>query len=588
MGVINILDEDLSNKIAAGEVIERPASVVKEVVENSIDAGSLNITVEIQNAGKSLIKISDDGIGMDQQDAVTAFQRHATSKIKTTDDLFNINTFGFRGEALPSIAAVSDLKLRTRLKNEVEGTEVYIRGGIFQDVKSAGTPEGTIIEVRNIFFNTPVRKKYLKTSQTELTNIIDAFINLSIAENKIHFKLIVDNKEVYNFVPVQNVIERIYQVFGDEISSNLIFNEEKTTGIKYCGYFSRPELNRNSRKHQYIFVNNRYVKNIGLTYSIEQAYSNLLPKGAYPIFFLFLEVNPNLVDVNVHPTKKEVKFSNEYILKNFLTDTISRKILKQDLSYKVELEKNKNINLEVIKKIELNNSFTNNLSVNKLFSDVLKSDISENKDASSVELQKIESEKLNFNRSKYIGQVFNTYLLFEEEEDLIFIDQHALHERILYEKLKKSFKSKNVKAQRLLLPITIDITKKEMEIIERNKNEFEKAGFIIEPFGTNSIILHSVPVLLGKRASDTKLMMDIIDEILENENGLKDTEIIELIISTAACRSAVKAGDKLIASEVSELIKLTETLSTAYFCPHGRPTKVKIKKSEIEKIFLRR
>ncbi|HOK40866.1 MAG TPA: DNA mismatch repair endonuclease MutL [bacterium] len=591
MGIINILNETLSNKIAAGEVIERPASVVKELIENSIDAKATYILVEILNAGKSLIKITDNGIGMDKEDAVLCFQRYATSKIKTDNDLFNISSYGFRGEALPSIAAVSEIKLRTKQKDKLEGTEVIIRGGNFQDVRNIGTPEGTIIEVRNLFFNTPARKKYLKTSQTELSNIIDNFINFAIVHPDIHFILFVDNKEVYNLPKVNSIFERIYSIFGSEISDKLIFIENnENKNIKLNGYFGKPEINKISRKYQYIYVNARFVKSLPITYAVEYVYSSLMPKDVYPVFFLFLNIDPTLIDVNVHPTKREIKFSNEYYIRELIINSLKKELIKEDLAYTPEIKIEKIQNFKITEQ-----SFNSNLSEAKI---IIEKRIEQNEKLFSADETKIEkkedieikSETLNLKKAHFIGQLFSTYLLFEENNDLIIIDQHALHEKILYSRLKKSFENKEIKSQRLLLPITIEITKKEIEIINKIKDLFLKAGFEIEVFGFNSIIIHSVPILLGKRSSDTKLMINIIDDILEKFENSKQTEFefIDFIIATTACKAAVKAGDKLIHSEISELIKLSEEIINPYFCPHGRPVKIKIRKEEIEKLFLRR
>ena len=725
MGNIVLLDDLTINQIAAGEVIERPASVIKEMVENSIDAGATSVTIEIKNGGISYIRIQDNGKGITKDDVELAFERHATSKIRSSQDLENVQSMGFRGEALASIAAISDIELITKTENEEIGTKVNVKGGDILGIEECGAPKGTAITVRNLFYNTPVRYKFLKKDFTETGYIEDVVTRIALVHPEIEIKLINTGKTVIQTNGSGDLKNVIYSIYGKEIAQELLYVDYEYEYIKVKGVIGKPQIARSNRSNQIFFVNKRYVKDKTLTSAAEQAFKGMLPIGKFAFLVLDVEMPPKKVDVNVHPAKLEVRFEDENTVFKSVYHSIKDTLLKQDLI--PEREKNKEIkeatkdafkitnmtvanvikensNIEPIKNevkekneetikdsiisssmdaIEKLKEFQNqmkreieekkyNNEINRTQENVtvqekeesekniseesinivtkpdesnstnleeskkeeIKTEvIEENKQNGEISVEKKdgnttfeemykqlfgkepyggrkqeekkeeyevfdeiednnlsvfeETEDYKVSQYKFIGIVFNTYIILEIGKEMYIMDQHAAHERIMYEKVKENFYSETEKnSQMLLLPDIITLTHKEMNIAKDNIYLFEKAGFVLEEFGDNTIKLSGVPDICIDL--DTKeLFMETLDEINTVARTAKQ-EKEEKFIATIACKSAVKANMLLTKEEVDSLMQELLKLPNPFTCPHGRPTVIKMSKYEIERKFARK
>ena len=690
MGKIVLLDELTINKIAAGEVIEKPASVVKELVENSIDAGATNITVEIQNGGISKIRIIDNGSGMSKDDLEFAFERHATSKIRKAADLENVKSMGFRGEALASIAAIAHVELVSKTEDDNIGHKIVVEGGKILEIEDSASQKGTTITVSNLFFNTPVRYKFLKKDFTEAGYIEDAVTRIAIANPNIAIKLINGNKTIIQTNGNGDLKTVIYTIYGKEIAEGLLKVNYEYEGIKVTGAIGKPEIARNNRSYQMFFVNKRYIKDKTLSAGVEQAFKGLIPIGKYGVVVLNIEIEPNKIDVNVHPTKLEIRFQEEQKVFKAIYHSVKDTLLKGDLVKEVEREpvveeQKLEVNQEPVKleenqikteqvvepKVEtedikksgfmglfkkkekdadefIENYSTNTLQEilaqksagqpeeveiptqeqkNKMEDMIEKQKELENpkveeptsKDFDEMyvktfgklpETQKIEEnsnkidvktlkevenisvfeEKENYNtipKYKFIGSLFSTYLVIEMKDEIYIIDQHAAHERVMYEKVKKNFYNNMEKdSQIMLLPDIIELSHKERAIVKENTDLFKKAGFIIEEFGDNTIRLIGVPSLCMDL--DTKeLFLEILDEIDTVAITAKQ-EKEDKFISTIACKAAVKANMKLTNEEVDTLMRQLLVLPNPFTCPHGRPTAIKMTRYDIERKFNRK
>ena len=684
MGKIVLLDELTINKIAAGEVIERPASVVKELVENSIDAGATNITVEIQNGGISKIRIIDNGSGMSKDDLEFAFERHATSKIRKADDLENVKSMGFRGEALASIAAIAHVELVTKTENDEIGHKIIVEGGKILEIEDAASKQGTTITVSNLFFNTPVRYKFLKKDFTEAGYIEDAVTRIAIANPNIAIKLINGGKTIIQTNGNGDLKTVIYTIYGKEIAEGLLEVNYEYEGIKVTGAIGKPEIARNNRSYQMFFVNKRYIKDKILSAGVEQAFKGLIPIGKYGVVILNIEIEPNKIDVNVHPTKLEIRFQEEQKVFKAIYHSVKETLLKGDLVKEVEKEpivveeqKKAVEEIQIKKEPEIEqkeesedikktgfmglfkkkekdtDEFIEKYSTNTLqeifaqknvkqaeeikiptqeqkenMENVLEkqkklenSQVEEtptkdfdemyvktfgklpetkkvdedytridNKTLKEVENISVFEEKENYNtipKYKFIGALFSTYLIIEIKDEVYIIDQHAAHERVMYEKIKKNFYSNMEKeSQIMLLPDIIELSHKEKAIVKENTDLFKKAGFIIEEFGDNTIRLIGVPSLCMDL--DTKeLFLEILDEIDTVAITAKQ-EKEDKFISTIACKAAVKANMKLTNEEVDTLMKQLLVLPNPFTCPHGRPTAIKMTRYDIERKFNRK
>ena len=584
MSKIQVMNEDLANKIAAGEVVEKTMNVVKELVENSIDAKSTMIKVELIDSGVKEIKVIDDGIGMDKDDAVLAFSRHATSKLKSLDDLFNINSLGFRGEALPSIASVSNVTLKT--SDGKTGTMVELVGGVIKEIKSCDLKQGTTIIVKDLFYNTPVRLKYLKSLYTELANISDYLNKMALSYPNIKFILINNSKELLNTSGSGDLLKTILNIYGLIVANKMMFIENMNNDYKISGYISYPELTKSNRGSITLLVNNRVVRNNEIIKAILEAYHTYIPKDRYPYIVLNIEVDPFLVDVNVHPTKMEVKFSKQDNLLNLIMETISNKLSKKTLIPKVINE-----NIE-------DNYYQDDLTINNdLFNspEVIKEEIKEVKKLEELTFDfSVQEEKENYEefpedsriKDMYpIGIVHGTYIICENPDGMFIIDQHAAAERINYEKYYHALSTHSKNTIDVLVPYKIELPANEYLILSKNFSILDRLGFKYEEFGTNTLIIRTHPTWIPKYAP-LEAIKKIIDIIIMNEDFDED-KFNEKVSITLACKMSIKAGDVITMPDMTYLINELRHTKNPFTCPHGRPTIIAYTKYDLEKLFKR-
>ncbi len=564
MSDIVLLDDLTINKIAAGEVIERPANVVKELVENSIDAGATSVSIEIKKGGKGLIKVSDNGKGMSIEDMPIALERHATSKIREIEDLENTYTMGFRGEALASISAISKTTLISKTKDNPFGAKIVARAGNIEEAGEVAANQGTTIIVEELFFNTPVRYKFLKKDQTETRAIKEWVQKAAIANLDISFRLINDGKTVFQSSGNGKIEDIIYTIYGKEIKENIVKVNYTEDSIKITGVVGNTRIAKDSRKDQIIFLNKRNIKNPILYSSADQAFKGATGIGKYGFFILNLEMPADCYDVNVHPTKSEVRFKEEDKLYRIFYHAIKEAILSSEFLGNNEREVEKDY-------VENEYSFLTN------HFDKIEPEVEKQTDA--TEITREEKRKIEY---KFIGILFRTYIIVEIDDEIYLIDQHAAHERILYEQIKANYKN-NIKnnSQMMLIPEIINLSHREAEFVQQNMQLFKQIGFELESFGENTIKINGIPDLEYKTNSKN-IFMDILDEMLTGQRSTsKDVE--ERFIATVACKAAVKAHMDLKRQEVDDLINGLLTLKNPYTCPHGRPTTIKIPHEEIKK-----
>lgn len=609
---IKILDDLTINKIAAGEVIESPHSVIKELIENSIDAGASIIISEIKEGGKKYIRVTDNGLGIDEKDVEQAFMQHSTSKITDINDLNNISSLGFRGEALASIAAVSQVEMITRTKDQKYGILIEITGGKIETIKKVGCPVGTTIIVKNLFFNTPARLKFMKSNSTETTKISKIITRLSLSNPGISFKYISNNDIIFT-TPGDNMLSHaILSVFDKDTFGGLIFLDEEESNMKLWGYISQPSLVRGNRNLQIIYINGRYVRNELISKTIEKAYKEKIVINKHPVCILNLSVDPSEIDVNVHPSKIEVKFEKEKEIQEFIYKSIVKILKENAIMPKLSIieqgyqENRKLDSLPIslietndLKDIENDNKVTENTSINEIHENYTENfDIktidrfidkqNENKEK-QTEIDNtykdvIQSSFLDtlLNQYKITGQIFNTYIILEKEESIYLIDQHAAHEKLLYNKFLEEIKNEKVISQGLIEPKVLELSNEDYVLLSDNMNLFVKLGFHIEDFGTNTVLIREVPMILGK-PQDFSFIYEILDETRNNDiaDHFKNT-IIE-----RACKKAIKAKDKLDYYEIKQLIEELRTLTPPLTCPHGRPIILTMSRYDIEKHFKR-
>ncbi len=590
------LPDELANCIAAGEVVERPASVVRELIDNSIDAGACNIAIEIKDSGKRYIRVTDDGIGMTRNDAVLCFERHATSKIKTVEDLNAITTLGFRGEALPSIAAVSKVRLSTFYEGESVGTEIEVNNGAVKSVKDAPPVKGTSVEVKDLFLNIPARLKFLKSDTTETSHIIEVVNQHALSHPMIKFRMERGGERLIDTFSTDNRLNRIASIFGNEIVNNLMPVEGKYSSnlkLSVRGYISKIGLDKGSRGMQYIFVNNRYIRDRVISHAVYEAYKTMLSRDRHPIYFLFLDIDPKMIDVNVHPTKIEVRFMRQGEIHDFIKDTIRDSMKRGQESvvsdqWSVSSETGVGYYKDRVR--EATEKYISNQE--SVFSIPIQD--SRLKTPSS-ELKLSPEMESDLSKFKPIGQIFNSFIILQGVDNIIFIDQHTAHERILYERLLNKMRDSRIEVQTMLLPVNIELSNKESLVLQSNLDNLKKLGFDIESFGENSFVIRSVPSILSE--DDCKqAVKDILDKLVVSEanlssSGQKGTsfdEVINKMILVMACRGAVKAGQILSIEEMSSLIKELMNANRPFTCPHGRPIALSIEKEQILKGFLRR
>jgi DNA mismatch repair protein MutL len=594
MNKVHRLDESTVTKIAAGEVIERPASVVKELVENSIDAGATRIEIEIKNGGRQLIKVTDNGQGMDREDAVLAIERHTTSKISDPNDLWKLHTLGFRGEALPSIAAVSIFEMTTKTAESKLGSLVEVRGGFLQKVKDTGAPDGTTIKVQELFFNTPARFKYMKTIPTEAGYISEIIARLALGYPEISFRLQHGEYELL-FTPGNgDLYETVVAIFGKEVAKEMIPVSYEENGLKITGYIGKPSVARNNRNYEVFFVNRRYFHSRTLSAAVEKAFHTLLPIARYPFVILFLEISLDMVDINAHPTKMEVRFSNDADLFKVTYNSI-RKTLKDSCLLSEWIAPEEDYTAVIVPENHSPEPTAQPLELTypePNISKEIEKQVSVIHEQSAAEIDYEVNEapsKTNFNDKSYYvfpKAIANTYIIAQDEKGLLFMDQHAAHERILFEQYMN--KSKEfLGTQALLIPETVNLSYVQYKVVSERLSVFADLGFELEAFGGQTIIVRGVPLTLINM-DYCQIIIDFADQYINFETFKDPSEIKESFITTMACRTAIKAGDNLNLLEMESLVKDLFRCDNPYTCPHGRPTIFRMNHDEIAKKFLRR
>lgn len=630
MAKIQLLDQKTIDNIAAGEVIERPASVVKELVENAVDAKANAVTVEIKDGGMTLIRVTDNGIGIPKDQVKTAFLRHATSKIRSVEDLLSVSSLGFRGEALSSISAVAQVELVTKTAESFSGVSYKIYGGEEEAFEEIGAPDGTTFLVKNLFYNTPARRKFLKSATTEAGYVEQMMVHIALSHPEISFKFIHNNKNKIYTSGNGKVKDIIYHIYGRDVAGALIPVEAQNDDVKVTGFVAKPYVSRGNRNYESYFINGRYIKSSIIYKAIEEGYRTFTMKHRYPFVCLDFKIDQELLDVNVHPTKMEIRFRNGREIYDLVVDTVRAALLQKDLVQDVLKETPKKKEVPKTKEVKKPEPF----EVNRRREDVkqqaekqivtaattekksLKQDSSKSESSKSAkkptyaglnyntekkEFPKYKTDELSSNQMtlkedpvfsvqarpdrKILGQLFKTYWLIEYEDQLFIMDQHAAHEKVNYERLMRNFKEKEIYSQRLDPPMVVTVSMMEAEALSRYKDAFAGLGFTIESFGGNEYCIREVPAnLYGIGERD--LFMELLDAISQ-ENGTLDTEVIASKIATMACKMSIKGNQKVSLMEVEHLLDELMELENPYQCPHGRPTIIKMSKYEIDKKFKR-
>jgi DNA mismatch repair protein MutL len=609
MGNIITLDEGTIKKIAAGEVVENPASVVKELVENSIDAGASRIDTEIKKGGISFVRVSDNGSGIEEDDIEKVFRRHSTSKIRNAGDIYSISSLGFRGEALASIAAVSRVELVTRTSSMPYGLHVYAEDGNIKSLEKTGSPQGTTVIIRDLFYNTPARFKFLKKDITEAGYISDILTRIALSNPSISFSLSSGGKSIIHTPGNGNLATTIASIYGMEIGKSIIEINYKDEIAAITGYAGRPEISRANRKYQSIFVNGRYIRSKLIASAIDEAYNTYLMKNRYAFIVLNIKIDPIATDVNVHPAKLEIKFSDEQAIYRAVYHAVKNAVLEGSGIVEVKPEKElffKESRQAVVEKkagksagqpdYPYNRHYLSRQGIDDVHAlqDNRLDNHSNLGKISYPNLENMETQDYFFNDdrsgdlsgAKIIGQAFLTYILLEKEDYLLLIDQHAAHERIVFEEMKELFFANESMAQELIVPLTINMTYQEIKTLDENKAFFNRLGYNFEEFGNNSIIVRSVPYG-GCCGNEKDMFLEILDIVSSSRKEGINT-LAEKAIYQIACKAAVKANMNLDNKEIVEMLRKLSTLQNLYTCPHGRPVAIKISRSELEKMFKRR
>lgn len=619
---INLLDKSVSDKIAAGEVIERPVSIVKELVENSIDAESDSIVVEIKKGGHDYIRVTDNGIGIEKNEIEKAFVRHATSKIESESDLENLITLGFRGEALASISAVTRMDVVSKTSDEKTGIRLNIHAGDIISKSQVGCPDGTTMIIRDLFFNTPARLKFMKSESSDTSQITTFMSNIAVGFPEISFRYVVNGKIVFTTDGKGNLNDTIIQVYNHSDFQNLIEIKDEIPGLKIRGFISRPSINRNTRKLQIYLVNGRVIESKIIDAAIEEGYRERLFEGRFPIAFLLLELDPKAIDVNIHPNKKVIKFDDEKKVKEFIADAIHSAITSADSvprpisentlidkidqnpisasnSVKYDIEESDNSRddyfVDVYAKPDQNS--TKQMSLASILreegiarensSESIKNEISQESEDLLSKFDMVQKDEIPWEDVRPIGVVFATYILATDDVYFYIIDQHAAHERIYYEKFVTNYIDEGHSGsttQLLAVGIVIDLTPQEESLIENKMSILQSLGFEIESFGPGSVIIRGVPDFMNMEEAEI-FARNVIEDTDENADVRNQVAIDKLI--TKSCKSAVKANDYLTDEEVSSLLNTLRNCKNPYSCPHGRPTIIKFSKYEMERMFKR-
>ncbi|MBC8481475.1 MAG: DNA mismatch repair endonuclease MutL [Planctomycetes bacterium] len=589
MACIKVLDQNMINMIAAGEVIERPASVVKELIENSIDSGADKIVVNIEEGGRKLISVTDNGCGMDTEDLRLAFEPHATSKINSSADLSTISTLGFRGEALASISSIAQLTATSRTKNSLQANSVSIDCGQNKNLCPASADYGTKIQVRDIFYKLPARQKFLKSANTEMNHITECFKRIALANPNINLTLIHNKKEIYNLHSGDGLKNRIRSLFGNSVAEGLIETSSHEKNVNIKAFLGRPEISKTNKNTQYFFLNGRFIKDKFIFHALNEAYRSQLEPNRHPAAFVFIELPPDDFDVNVHPTKIEVRFYNSNLIHSLLLSTIRQKLLStnMDVSFKTSPE---NFERKQHIKDAMEDFFKKNRPAahqqNMPFSSYTKNSANKPQfDSRNFTAPSMPESSQSVAPKNFI-QIHNSYIVSQNDNGFVIIDQHALHERIIYEKLKKRVSKNSLESQKQLVPETVELTQPQAENLNKNLDIFEKLGIQIEPFGPNTYAIHSFPLLLTK-ADPADFVIDLIDILDSKLSGTNSDQLLDEILNMAACKAAIKAGQKLTDDEIQHLLDQKEKTDYSSRCPHGRPTTITFSIPELEKQFKR-
>lgn len=604
---INVLDENTANKIAAGEVVERPFSVVKELVENSIDSGATSITIEIEEGGEKLIKVIDNGTGIFPEDIEKAFLPHATSKISDIDDIYRIQTMGFRGEALASIASVSKVDMKSRTADFDFGRNVTVEAGSIEKTEDIGSNIGTTVVVRELFFNVPARKKFMKSMSREYSYISDIIARMSIANPEIAFKLVHNGKTMLTTFGTGEVIDAVRSVYGKSAADNLVKFEEHGDVASVYGFIGNAELAKGNRNSQSIFVNKRYIKNRTITAAVENAFKSFITVNKHPFFVLFINIYPEFIDVNVHPTKSEIKFKDERdiyklvfgavhnalrasLMDTFMADEEQDKLVEDDL---VEAREERREEVQLPMDLRADTTYPS-IRSEEIFREKPEFRVPQYKapqKEESIPVEDVDKEQISeaiqpkIPDIRVIGQFNKTYIIGEYAAELYLIDQHAAHEKILFEKYTDEIRKHHVTSQLLLTPAVVELSGDDQILYEENRELFENLGFSIEGFGQNTVCIREVPFILGK--PDVRNFFMSVLENLRSMGGGSTVEVKFNSIARMACKSAVKAKDSLSEVEMKALVEALKYIEDPYTCPHGRPTIIKIGLNELEKRFKR-
>jgi DNA mismatch repair protein MutL len=642
VGIIRELPPSVINQIAAGEVVERPSSVVKELLENAIDAGATRVEVSVERGGKDLIRVADDGQGMDPDDLLLAFRPHATSKLASADDLFHVRTLGFRGEALAAIAEIAKVRCQSRTAGASKGSEITIEGGVASPVRDCAGPPGTVIEVRNLFYNTPVRRTFLRADTTEAGHVAEAVIRVALAHPTVQITYRTGGKVVYDLPATTGVKERVAAFFGQELADALIWVESRAESTHLWGYVAHPSQSRSSSKSQYLFVGGRFVRDRSLGHALSEAYRGLLMVGRLPIAFLYLDVPPEEVDVNVHPTKIEVRFRDSNRVYSQLLATIRQTFLSSDLHSRLQVTPSTAAQSPAPNApastgpFALRSPSTDRQAIADWFTPSRPTTTptgGRQAPASPSELPSLQRPPVDWSQRApriepaALGsafdeiaaqppgteattsqaadlpapvattssnrtaehppkaiQIHDSYLVAETEDGLLVVDQHALHERILYEEFKARLERGGVEAQRLLVPEPVELSPADAAEVLQRRDALARLGLELEPFGGDTVLVGSSPAMLA-HVPPERLLRDLAEQFRSSELAPTPDAVLDEVLSLVACKAAVKAGQRLSAEEIDALLERRHLVDSTHHCPHGRPTALTLTKAELERQF---
>jgi len=590
MGQIRVLDQNMINMIAAGEVIERPASVVKELVENSIDAGATKITVAVEDGGRKLISITDNGCGMDADDLTRAFEPHTTSKIRASSDLLGISTLGFRGEALASIASIAQVRTVSRTKDSTGANCVEIDCGNKTGVGPCSADYGTTVQIRDIFYKLPARRKFLKTANTEMGHITEQFTRIALANENLDLTLIRNGKELYRLSDKDDLRRRITELFpisSSDISENLIEAQSSEKGLHVHALMGKPLISRTNNRFQYVFLNGRFIRDKFISHAVKEAYRGLLEPGRFPVVFLFIKMPFEEYDVNVHPTKIEVRFYNANLVHSQILGALREKLLGTNLELPGRLPDLQNAQSTSRHSPPVRDSRIAD-AMAEFFRKHRPVQMQQQlgfRQTSPGNVHAVSSEKSAQYDRKYL-QIHDSFIVAQTEDGFVIIDQHALHERIIYEDLCRRIRKNKLQSQRLLIPESFEVSVSGAEALKANAGLTDKLGIELVPFGPRTMAVQAFPTLLsGVQPLD--FIQDFIDLLDRKDTGLDAERLLDEVLNMAACKAAIKAGQKLTDSEIEQLLADRQEAESASRCPHGRPTTIKFSISDLEKQFKR-